>query len=384
MFGQIVVGPPGCGKTTYCNGMQQYLRLIGREAFVINFDPANEGISRTQHRENDSPDHDGASQSQPTNTILPYDTILDVSEDVVNLSSVMAQLQLGPNGALLYCMEYIEHHLTDIIHILVERLKLEKYKQCSYLLFDFPGQVELFTHSASVRNIAARVSKELDIKLCAVQLIDAYYCTDASKFIAASLLTTTTTIRLELPIVNILSKIDLLNQYGKMPYNLEYFMECQELDRLVDYIDGQNLDEEGVEDEDKRIPTNGSYTSYLDDEEYQLARSKKYHSNFFRRYQKLHQLLCEVIDDYSLINFVPLNISDAVSVGRVLSKIDRANGYIFKSIERDPWNNTSVQNMFNCAIQMDPENRFEQVADIHERYLGTYQEDINDLSSIKH
>ena len=30
VFGQVVVGPPGSGKTTYCNGMSQFLSLIGR------------------------------------------------------------------------------------------------------------------------------------------------------------------------------------------------------------------------------------------------------------------------------------------------------------------------------------------------------------------
>ena len=29
VFGQVVIGPPGSGKTTYCNGMSQFLSLLG-------------------------------------------------------------------------------------------------------------------------------------------------------------------------------------------------------------------------------------------------------------------------------------------------------------------------------------------------------------------
>ena len=40
IYGQVVVGPPGAGKTTYCAGMQQYLRLVGRpDTLVVNLDP---------------------------------------------------------------------------------------------------------------------------------------------------------------------------------------------------------------------------------------------------------------------------------------------------------------------------------------------------------
>ncbi|PWA82056.1 ribosomal protein L22e [Artemisia annua] len=31
VFGQVVIGPAGSGKTTYCNGMQQFLQLIGSQ-----------------------------------------------------------------------------------------------------------------------------------------------------------------------------------------------------------------------------------------------------------------------------------------------------------------------------------------------------------------
>ena len=44
IFGQIVIGPPGSGKTTYCDGMSQFLKSLGRNVAIVNLDPANEMI----------------------------------------------------------------------------------------------------------------------------------------------------------------------------------------------------------------------------------------------------------------------------------------------------------------------------------------------------
>ncbi len=122
IYGQIVIGAPGSGKTTYCDGMQQYLTLLGRDCRVINLDPANE-VPPSINRGDDGTD-DGARTTNGTNGTnattntnsgggeeddddgretggnaqLPYDAILDVCEDVVGLDSVMSELGLGPNG----------------------------------------------------------------------------------------------------------------------------------------------------------------------------------------------------------------------------------------------------------------------------------------------
>ena len=43
-FGQVVIGPAGAGKTTYCAGMQQLLAGIKRPCVVVNLDPANDNM----------------------------------------------------------------------------------------------------------------------------------------------------------------------------------------------------------------------------------------------------------------------------------------------------------------------------------------------------
>jgi len=199
MFGQLVIGPPGSGKTTYCLGMSEFLTALGREVAVINLDPANEH--------------------------LPYKCALDIS-DLITLSDVMDTLKLGPNGGLLYCMEYLEKNMDW----LEKELKSIKKK---YLLFDFPGQVELYTHHNSVRNIVAQLQK-WDFRLAAVHLVDSHYCSDPSKFISVLLTSLSTMLQIELPHVNVLSKCDLIQKFGKLAFNLDFYTEVLDLSYLLD------------------------------------------------------------------------------------------------------------------------------------------------------
>ncbi len=134
-FAQLVTGPPGSGKSTYCCGMKEFLSAFGRKVVIVNLDPANDS--------------------------LPYECEVDISE-LITLSDVMEKLKLGPNGSLVYCMEFLEKNV-EWLHE-----KLEQFHG-SYFLFDFPGQVELFTHHQSVRNIAKRL-EEWKFKVISIKL----------------------------------------------------------------------------------------------------------------------------------------------------------------------------------------------------------------------
>lgn len=80
-FAQLIIGPPGSGKSTYADGMHQFLSALGRKCSVVNLDPAN--------------DH--------TN----YPCALDI-RDLVRLEDVMEEEGLGPNGGVLFALEEVE------------------------------------------------------------------------------------------------------------------------------------------------------------------------------------------------------------------------------------------------------------------------------------
>lgn len=367
---------------------------------MVNLDPANEFLPTEHHEDKEAHDNEAGgdmassnksdfeSEAQnQTESHLPYDVILDVSEEIINLSSVMVNLSLGPNGGLIYCLEYIQHHIATLVQILTKRIDDYCRENCNapppYLLFDLPGQVELYTHNTCVQSILQILVKELDLRLATIHLVDAHSCTDASKFISAALLSTTTMLRLELPAVNVLSKIDLLSAYGEesIPFNLDFFLDCQELDRLLPYLEGDGFGR--VPSSSSNIDDDVEERLLMEDEEYRRARYNTRNTRFYKRYSKLHRELCELIDDYSLLSYVPLDINDAVSVGRLVARIDKCNGYVFTGRSRKATSTTTgkdvdrtnIEDMFHCAMQMDNEWRYEQIADVQERYMGSLDED---------
>jgi hypothetical protein len=46
-----------------------------------------------------------------------------------------------------------------------------------------------------------------------------------------------------------------------------------------------------------------------------------------QKFHKLTSSLCELLDDYGLVSYLPMSIEDGSMVGRVLAATDNANGY---------------------------------------------------------
>jgi GTPase SAR1 family protein len=300
VFGQVVIGPPGSGKTTYCEGMLQFLGSLGRKVAVINLDPAND--------------------------VLPYQPAADI-RDLISLEGAAEQCELGPNGALVYCAEFLEANVDWL---------LEKLTNLSdtYVLFDLPGQVELYTHHGSVKAVLHALGKA-NHRLTAVHLVDAHHCADPAKFISVLLVTLSTMVQLEMPQVNLLSKVDLVETYGELAFGLDFYTDVLDPARLLP-----------------------------------LLQAREGGSAFSRRHAKLNAAIVELVDDFSLVNFGTLDITDKASVARALKSIDKANGYCFGAAEGVD------ASVFTCAageLEWDDD----RVGTAEERYMR--EDDMDEL-----
>eukprot|EP00898_Chlorokybus_atmophyticus_P001528 jgi/Chlat1/2376/Chrsp17S02816 len=219
-YAQLVIGPAGSGKSTYCSTIQKHCASVGRSAHVVNLDPAAENFD--------------------------YNVALDVRE-LVSLDDVMDELKLGPNGGLLYCMEYLEENMDEWL-----KDELDEYTDDDYLLFDCPGQIELYTHVPVLRSIADALAR-WDFRLCVVYVMDSQFVTD-----------------LELPHVSVLSKMDRVEFYKP----------------------------------DMRL--------LLED----------LHASTGPRFERLNYSVATLLDDYSMVSFLPLDITSEDSIAYVLANVD--------------------------------------------------------------
>ena len=102
----------------------------------------------------------------------------------------MNELQLGPNGSLTYCMEFLEKNFEWLELKIKELIKSngtnndDSYSIWPYLIFDLPGQVELYTNHYSLRNVIQKLMKNINWGLAAIHIVDGIWLTDTDYLIA--------------------------------------------------------------------------------------------------------------------------------------------------------------------------------------------------------
>ncbi len=67
----------------------------------------------------------------------------------------MKEYELGPNGAMLFCMEYLEANFDW----LEEQFRKEGVGEEDWVIFDCPGQVELSTDHNSLKYVTESLTR---------------------------------------------------------------------------------------------------------------------------------------------------------------------------------------------------------------------------------
>lgn len=137
-------------------------------------------------------------------------------------------------------------------------------------------------------------------------------------------------IQMDMPHVNVLSKIDKVASYDELPFNLEYYTDVDDLTYLTPYLEAESP----------------------------ALRSDKF--------GKLNEAIANMIENYGLVRYEVLAIENKKSVTHLLRIIDRAGGYVFGSAEGA---NDTV-----WAVTMRNEASLMDVQDIQERWIDQKDE----------
>ncbi|KAM9306424.1 GPN-loop GTPase 3 [Pholidichthys leucotaenia] len=246
-YAQLVMGPAGSGKSTYCSTILQHCEVLNRSVQVVNLDPAAEHFS--------------------------YPVMADIRE-LIQVDDVMEDpsLRFGPNGGLIFCMDYFSNNFDWLEESL-------GHVEDDYILFDCPGQIELYTHLPVMKQLVEQLQM-WEFRVCGVFLVDSQFMVESFKFISGVMAALSAMVSLEIPQINVMTKMDLLSPRAKK--------------ELQKYLDPDMY-------------------SMIEDSSDSIRSSK---------FKKLTRAICELIEDYSMVRFLPLDRTDEEGVNIVLQHID--------------------------------------------------------------
>ncbi|KAI5181236.1 GPN-loop GTPase [Nematocida sp. AWRm80] len=173
-FALFVIGPAGSGKTTFCQMLREHYNAQNRRTTLVNLDPAQ----------------------------IHEDLAFDIDiRDHIELADIMEEADFGPNGGLMAGIEAVADNL-DIMNLPED--------DDVFLIFDCPGQIELYIHSESMKTIVEHM-KKVHYTMAAYAL-DSTHAINMSKFVAGALSATIAMAKFEVPHINIFTKCDLVKK----------------------------------------------------------------------------------------------------------------------------------------------------------------------------
>lgn len=173
----ITIGMAGAGKSTFVQRMNSYLNSQDPPSppYILNLDPAV--------------------------THLPFEPNIDI-RDTINYQEVMKQYNLGPNGGILTALNLFTTKFDQVLGIVEKRAE-----DVEYVILDTPGQIEIFTWSASGAIITDTVAATLPTVVA--YIIDTPRTTAPATFMSNMLYACSILYKTKLPFILVFNKTDV-------------------------------------------------------------------------------------------------------------------------------------------------------------------------------
>jgi GPN-loop GTPase len=193
----IVMGMAGSGKTTLVRKLYSVLKLLGKNVYAVNLDPA---IRK-----------------------LGFPASLDIC-DTINYKKLMQDYSLGPNGAIVTALNLYATKFHEVIALLSSKPSLD------YIIFDTPGQIETFSWSASGTIITDSLGETFPTSV--LYVVDTPRCTNPNSFMSNMLYASSLYYKTRLPIIIGFNKTDIQAAEFALDWMVDFEKYMESLDSV--------------------------------------------------------------------------------------------------------------------------------------------------------
>ncbi|XP_058283053.1 GPN-loop GTPase 1 isoform X3 [Hylobates moloch] len=173
----LVLGMAGSGKTTFVQRLTGHLHAQGTPPYVINLDPAVHEV--------------------------PFPANIDI-RDTVKYKEVMKQYGLGPNGGIVTSLNLFATRFDQVMKFIEKAQNMSKY-----VLIDTPGQIEVFTWSASGTIITEALASSFPTVV--IYVMDTSRSTNPVTFMSNMLYACSILYKTKLPFIVVMNKTDIID-----------------------------------------------------------------------------------------------------------------------------------------------------------------------------